>query len=231
METDSTRYLLFHEVDFLEKSECYPIGFQMKKNKYVLDKETYSSVLRHEDPNKVVLTFDDAGYSQYDAIKLANLHGFKTILFVPIAFINQPTFMTFEQIIDLSKNNLNIIGVHGFNHRMDSLNSHDAKREVNLLMDASLKYDFINFHHLALPGGTFNMNFMRLYNEAFQQRVNFYHSGSLNSIVNWIAPEWMFKSRWQVIDEGYSRYNIKLIYRELKTIIRQIYYGKFRTNV
>lgn len=231
METDSTRYLLFHEVDFLEKRECYPIGFQIEKNKYVLDKETYSLILRQEDPNKVVLTFDDAGYSQYDAIKLANQYGFRTILFVPIAFIDKPSFMTFKQIIDLNKSNLNIIGVHGFNHRMDALNSFDAIHEVNSLRDASLKYNFINFHHLALPGGTFNMHFMRLYNEAFQHRVNFYHSGSFNLVVNWIAPKWIFKSRLQVIDKGYNLYDIKLIYRELKTIVRQIYYGKFRTNV
>lgn len=219
-----SRYYLFHEV--ISDVNELPSGFARKVSKYVLSFTDFTKAIEKLNPDVDILTFDDAGWSQEEAIRLANSKGFRTILFVPTSFIDKEGFMSKQSIIDIASNTLNIIGCHGHSHIMSFMTGERWKKEINNLRDAKNEYGFVNFDYLALPGGTLNMDFIKAYKDNISEKPRVFHSGNSNMLVQFLNDEILWMSRCQVLDSNVKKRGSSYFVREIKTILKQLYYGK-----
>ena len=89
----------------------------LKVNDYnVISLEDFSELLKEkkEAPrNTVVITFDDGHLDNYEiAYPILKKYGLKATMFVIVDYLNEPNFMTEEQIREMSSSGLITIGSH-----------------------------------------------------------------------------------------------------------------------
>lgn len=228
MGTGTVRYFMFHEV--LGTLEALPSGFAQEKTKYVLYSTDFDKVLSMLNPKLDILTFDDGGISQYDAIRRANYYGFSTILFMPTQFIGKDHFLSDRDLRELTSCSLNKIGCHGHRHNMATFTPEELEEEIKSIVEQVNNRNYIDFQYLALPGGTLNMDFVNLYKKYVHRDVKVFHSCSSNLVVSKMFPYIDWCPRVQVLDSNIGKRGFTFCIRELKSITKQIYYGKVKRN-
>lgn len=115
--------LMYHDVyhdDPLESGFCRERDFlyKMKSQEFEKQVRTIADYLKENNLTKesVVFTFDDGGSSFYTIIApILERYGFKGVFFVSTNYIGHNTFLTAEQIQELS-NRDHIIGSHAHTH-------------------------------------------------------------------------------------------------------------------
>lgn len=114
---------MYHDVydrNPLESGFCRErdLPYKMNSEKFEEQVRNIEDHLKHCHRTKesVIFSFDDGGISFYKIIApVLEKYGFKGRFFISTNFIGQDTFLTAEQIIDLSKRG-HIIGSHAHTH-------------------------------------------------------------------------------------------------------------------
>ena len=121
--------LMYHDVYSISPTES---GFQSEVSKtYKVDSNNFQQHLEIVKGKDVLFTFDDGGVSFYNVIApMLERYNRRGLFFVSTQFIDQPGFLSSEQIRDLF-NRGHIIGSHTHTHpkNMSCLNSDDIKNE------------------------------------------------------------------------------------------------------
>lgn len=108
-------------------------------------------------PKPVLLTFDD-GYQDFytDAFPILKEMGFPSVMFVPTGLIENPGYLTWQEIASLSSNRV-YIGNHTWSHH--NLGSPDAaanKKEISTADSQITAHGLARPVVMAYPYGSFN---------------------------------------------------------------------------
>ncbi|HHT23861.1 MAG TPA: polysaccharide deacetylase family protein [Bacteroidales bacterium] len=141
---DAPKVYVFHDIlsDISQVSSKFQfskssferfIEIQLKSgNKAMTFQELSDIILKGKKRKNVfIVTFDDINESVYtEAFPILTKYNIPFVLFVTKELIGKPNFISKEQLIELSKNNLCTIGSHGLTHRMFRyLDEGEMKRE------------------------------------------------------------------------------------------------------
>lgn len=104
----------------------------------------------------VLITFDDGYEDHYYAAKVLKSKGMKGIFFIVSDYINQPGFLSEEQIIEMDKFGMEI-QCHGKRHiPFNQLNNKELKDDLSTAKIKLSKIINKEIHSVSLPGGHYN---------------------------------------------------------------------------
>jgi len=151
---------LFHEVG--ERGG----GFAHSASKYRLRKKDYLNfldVFSRYPQDEHLITFDDGGKSNLDAVEAASDYNFTIKIFIPTAFIGKKGFMSEGEILDLAQISNVEIGSHSVNHP-DFFNILTRSEQMIEMIDSKKRLEDIlqnDVKEFSIPGGiAFNSSFV-----------------------------------------------------------------------
>ncbi len=145
-------------------------------------------------PNPVLLTFDD-GYADFyqNAYPLLLQYQMKATIYIPTSLVDQPGYMSWNNLRELATTPLITIGAHSQTHpALDTL-TWEAQREQIMASKASLESQLgIAVRHFCYPYGRYNATTLSLvaaagYSSATTTRVNLAAQTSMPLVLPRIA--------------------------------------------
>lgn len=157
------------ELDITIKNFAWQMDYLKRKNyKFISMDDAYNKMIRNEiDDRYIVITFDD-GYRDFltNAYEILKKHEIPSIVFlVPGAIetdevfwwdkdIGESSLMTWDEIIELNKDNDIDFGSHTLTHRnVDTLNVRQLEYELSVSKEALTKKLNKDIKHFAYPTG------------------------------------------------------------------------------
>lgn len=176
--------LTYHNVTEKESKSVYEISLAKFKNHMGWFQEQGFTAISLGDlknwicdgkeiPAKpIILTFDDGYANCYNLIlPILKAHGFKAVFFLTTAWIEKENYLTWEQILRMKKNGMEL-GSHGHMHRpLTALPPEDARYELKIskfMLEKRLN-ESIDF--LSIPGGFFNSRVKQIAKEVGYKAV------------------------------------------------------------
>lgn len=165
--------LMYHDVyrhDPKESGFCRERDFlyKMKSREFEKQVRTISDYLKENNLRKesVVFTFDDGGSSFYTIIApILEQYGFKGIFFVSTNYIGDETFLTAEQIQELS-NRGHIIGSHAHTHEhLYTLSDDQIHNEWRTSIKILSKIIGKEIEYASIPNGDVSKNVLEIMNQ------------------------------------------------------------------
>lgn len=181
--------LTYHYIRVVENPEVDKLGFALsvtpenfkKQMQYLVDHDyqtispddLYNALKEGKNlpPKSVLLTFDD-GYRDFyqNAFPVLKKHNLKATVFVVTNFVGDKDkrYLTWEQIKEMDKSDLVMIGSHSQNHA-NLIKSSKATQEISqskAIIEKQLGHEISTF---AYPGGQFNAKVANLVSKATYQ--------------------------------------------------------------
>lgn len=159
----------YHHIDNYQEAKAkaltVDIGIFQKQMDY-LQSQGYTTVAMRDLINffdsgtpvskkSVILTFDD-GYEDFftNVYPILQAHNFKATLFLPTGLVNNPGFLTWDQIGQMRGSTLVYFANHTWSHKSVAVSRSDAEKEIDTaeqqLKDNSMDPDMV----FAYPYGT-----------------------------------------------------------------------------
>jgi peptidoglycan/xylan/chitin deacetylase (PgdA/CDA1 family) len=172
LKNPGTIVLLYHKITQDESHNKYSLSMhkfeeQLKylyENDYrtMLPETFFKQQYQKNAPKTLLISFDDGTVDHYSAVyPLLKKYGFSGIFFIVYKYVDHPGSLSFDQIKEMSRNNMEI-GSHSYSHPyLDELDYDDIVIELQRSKDGLEEITGKEVISFAPPGGWFNQDVLK----------------------------------------------------------------------
>jgi len=117
--------------------------------------------------NLVAITFDDGYKNNLIAARVLEIYNFPATIFLVINWIDEPGYLTREDLGWIARNSSVVFGSHTLNHRyLPELSVEETRQEISGSRQKAKEQFYLDLSTLAYPVGGFNRDILRQAKEA-----------------------------------------------------------------